>query len=333
MVKFFQNKEKSPKTTKNLKNFQKRKVIFKNKKIFDVKKYSNKELIINSKTEWNFYYEIDKKIFLKYGNVIFSDLYEKQKKFPLISKEKILRHKITPENRLLLIIYTLELINVLPNKENTFFQIIYLFDKFLEKTDLILDDNLSKIYFYVCFELALKMESSVIFDSNSNIADLFCIENKNIDNLLELELQILQTIDFELNIPNNILDFYQISLYDFKINVPEIFIKNEANKILLDQTYHSTILISKLIAIDPNIFYNYKTIELNAALIIFANSMACSIVKNYDKNIINIFEKWMKVFIENSRLDIKIIEVIYNSINNFYDNFRKKNYNLNISFS
>ena len=40
------------------------------------------------------------------------------------------------------------------------------------------------------------MESSVIFDSNSNIADLFCIEHKNIDNLLELELQILQIIDF-----------------------------------------------------------------------------------------------------------------------------------------
>jgi len=331
MVKFFQKEKKTSKITKNLKKFQKRKVILKNKKIFDVKKYSNKEKLISSKNDWNFYYGIDKKIFLKYGNVIFSDLFEKQKKFSMISTEKILRHKITSENRLLLIIYTIELINILPNNENTFFQIIYLFDKFLEKTDLILDDNTCKIYFYVCFELALKMESSVIFDSNSNIANLFCIEHESIENLLGLELEVLQTIDFELECSNSILDFYQISLYDFKINVPEELIKKEANKNLLDQTYFSTIIISKLITIDPLIFYKYKPIELNAALIIFANSMACSVVKNYDKNIIDIFEKWMKIFIENSKLDIKIIEIIYNSIYNFYDSFRNKNLNICIS--
>jgi len=331
MVKFFQKEKKTSKITKNLKKFQKRKVILKNKKIFDVKKYSNKEKLISSKNDWNFYYGIDKKIFLKYGNVIFSDLFEKQKKFSMISTEKILRHKITSENRLLLIIYTIELINILPNNENTFFQIIYLFDKFLEKTDLILDDNTCKIYFYVCFELALKMESSVIFDSNSNIANLFCIEHESIENLLGLELEVLETIDFELECSNSILDFYQISLYDFKINVPEELIKKEANKNLLEQTYFSTIIISKLITIDPLIFYKYKPIELNAALIIFANSMACSVVKNYDKNIIDIFEKWMKIFIENSKLDIKIIEIIYNSIYNFYDSFRNKNLNICIS--
>ena len=92
-----------------------------------------------------------------------------------------------------------------------------------------MDVNSSKIYFYVCFELALKMESSVVFDSNSNIADLFCIEHKNIEKLLDLEFEVLQTIDFELNCSNNILDFYQVSLYDFKINIPEEFIKKEAN--------------------------------------------------------------------------------------------------------
>ena len=58
--------------------------------------------------------------------------------------------------------------------------------------------------------------------------------------------------------------------------------------------------------------------------------MACSKVKNYDKNINNIFERWMKIIIENSKSDIKIIEVIYNSICNFYDNFRKKNLNISI---
>ena len=331
MVKFFQKEKKTSKTTKNLKKFQKRKVILKDKKIFDIKKYSNKEKLISSKNDWNFYYDIDKKIFLKYGNVIFSDLFEKQKNFSIISTGKILRHKITPENRFLLIIYTIELINILPNKENTFFQIIYLFDKFLEKTDLILDDKSSKIYFYVCFELALKMESSVIFDSNSNIANLFCIEHNDIENLLDLELEVLQTINFELECSNSILDFYQISLYDFKINVSEELVKKEANKNLLAQTYFSTNLISKLITIEPLIYYNYKPIELNAALIIFANSMACSMVKNYDKNIINIFEKWMKIFIENSKLDIKIIEIIYNSIYNFYDNIRSKNLNISIS--
>ena len=331
MVKFFLKEKKTSKTTKNLKKFQKRKVILKKKKIFDVQKYSNKEKLISSKNDWNFYYDIDKKIFLKYGNLIFSDLFEKQKNISTISAEKILRHKITPENRLLLIIYTIELINILPNKENTFFQIIYLFDKFLEKTDLILDDNSSKIYFYVCFELALKMESSVIFDSQSNIVSLFCIEPEKTENLLDLELEILQTINFELECSNNIFDFYQISLYDFKINVPEEFVKKEANKNLLEQTYFSTILISKLITIEPNIFYNYKPIELNAALIIFANSMACSVVKNYDKNIINIFEKWMKIFIENCKLDIKLIEIVYNLIYNFYDNIKNKNLNLSIS--
>ena len=31
----------------------------------------------------------------------------------------------------------MEIIKLLPNNENTFFQIIYLFDKFLEKTDFI----------------------------------------------------------------------------------------------------------------------------------------------------------------------------------------------------
>jgi hypothetical protein len=328
MVKYHQNKNQTNQTNEKVKKIQRKRLLFKRKKIFKIKKISNNnKFTINSKVEWNKYYDIDKKIFLEYGSSIFSDLNEVQQTYSLISAEKILRHNITPKNRYLLIRYTIELLKVLPNNENTFFQIIYLFDKFLEKTKKILDDNSSKIYFCVCFELAMKMESSVIFDLESNITSLFCIEPKQFENLLDIEIEILETIEFEINCPINLLDYYQISIYDFNLNIPKEFYWNKVNENLLYQINFSTVLISKFLTIEPLIFYNYKDNELNAATIIFASSMACTMVKNYDKNLINFFNCWMNNFIVNSKLDIKLVNKIYNLIYTFYDeNIRKNNY-------
>ena len=177
----------------------------------------------------------------KYGPY-FSQAFDK-KNVEIPPENFLSRHKVKSYMRSQLINWILEVVDVYDLDENTFFGTVSIMDKYIWKSNLIIND---KYLFNVCVT-SLYISSKVFDYCPIRMKDLVhYIAHDKLDSKLvqKLEKIILSTVDFDLISPGP-SEFIQFLLFDLYMNNKAIITKFKLKKII-DIVENCAIWIAKM---------------------------------------------------------------------------------------
>ncbi|CAI2369213.1 unnamed protein product [Moneuplotes crassus] len=183
-------------TSKNNKSFDDLKATIKKRR--RIKKIINaaRTTIPYLKTESNpMVSKLSMKLFNSSGMRILKTLIDKEESYSTPLSD----HDVTPKMRARMVDWMLEVFSVYKKPEDTYFQSVYLLDKYLSLTDNILDDSHIHLLGVTCMFSASKYldyECISLKDICKNISHEVFDENS----ILKCENKILETLDFQYDI-------------------------------------------------------------------------------------------------------------------------------------
>ena len=265
------------------------------------------------------YFELEtNKLISQYGNSYLKTSKEIEKKFRIHSSF-LNNHNLNPDSRLLMVDWMIEIFYMFNSEASTFFLAVDILDRYLQNAKINIEDKDIHLIGLTCIFIASKIEDLCPFQMKHIVEDLGKNKFKNV-NILEKEIDIIQTINFEL-FNWTTYDYICIQLSDFKKNNKDVM-----EKLNMKQYFESyencCFFLSKAVQLNYK-FTQYLSSLKGLGCLICGFDILVSNSKTLNDDIIKVFRQWIAESMEESGFKSDYINKFYDSLSDYYKNIIK----------
>ena len=265
------------------------------------------------------YFELEtNKLISQYGNSYLKTSKEIEKKFRIHSSF-LNNHNLNPDSRLLMVDWMIEIFYMFNSEASTFFLAVDILDRYLQNTKKKIEDKDIHLIGLACIFIASKSEDLCPFQMKHIVEELGKNKFKNV-NILEKEIDIIQTINFEL-FNWTTYDYICIQLSDFKKNNKDVM-----EKLNMKQYFESyencCFFLSKAVQLNYK-FTHYLSSLKGLGCLICGFDILVSNSKTLNDDIIKVFRQWIAELMEESGFKSDYINKFYDSLSDYYKNIIK----------
>ena len=209
--------------------------------------------------------------------------------------------------------WMLEIFSNYKSEPLSFYTSVSLFDKFLLKSERIINDFELQLIAMACIFISSKMEDIIplhIIHIKKNIGHNLYNENE----IVQTEIEILQTLNFDVFCVTT-YHFIKTFLYDFVIN-NKIRIKNLNLEKYIISLENICLYLNKVILINEK-FLKYKCSLIAISIIVMSFDILRSNSLTLGKEKENFLKQWIIFLIKESEYKNHIINHIYQKIMNY----------------
>jgi len=215
--------------------------------------------------------------------------------------------------RIRIINWMLEIFSNYNSEPLSFYTSVSLFDKFLLKSERIINDYELQLIAMSCIFISSKIEDIIplhIIHIKKNIGHNLYNENE----IIQTEIEILNTLNFDVFCVTT-YHFIKTFLYDFVIN-NKIRIKNLNLEKYINSLENICLYLNKVILINEN-FLKYKCSLIAISIIVIGFDVLRSNSLSLGKERENFLKQWVVFLIKESEYKKHVINHIYEKIINY----------------
>lgn len=257
-------------------------------------------------------------IILNYGADAYRDLIKLEQTI-IFPANFLKRHSIESHYRTKIVDWMMEVVHAFNCESETIFLSVSIMDLFLNQVKSKVAKELLHLICSTSIYMASKMEDIMPISVNSVVNKILHNKYSN-KKIVEMERTIFKTISFNVVLVSP-YEFIKTYIFDFTHNN-----ENKINKLKmanhLSNLENVSIFMAKLMLHDES-FSEYKSSARAIACMTFGFDALRTNSKNLTSEMEGLIKKWLIFLVKESEHKQENISIIYNKINDNYNNFEK----------